>query len=135
MWIHLLSLNLIDGAGGNPVPVTPELGRNMFGGGEEDFEAYRAKRRQRERELEAKETEARELRARAKEIEQKLAVKKKASKAKQALVERLDRIEDQITERELQISAIIVEINLLEQSVAFRELDRRRRLLLLATMM
>lgn len=126
-----------------PVPPTPstetDLGRNMFGGGEAEFEEYKARRRARERDLEEKERSKRELKARLAQAEadlQKKAKAKKESKAKKALQERIERFEDQIAEAELQITAIMIEIKNMElEALRFREIDRRKRLLLLTALM
>lgn len=121
----------------DPSPATEtDIGRNMFGGGEAEYEEYRRKRRDRERELEAKEKDAEDLRARTREVEQKIVAKKKQTKAKQALQERFDRLSEQLAERELQITRIMVEIEEMErQAIVFNEMIRRRKLLLLVSMM
>lgn len=122
-----------------PAPTDTDLGRNMFGGGEAEFEEYKARRRARERDLEEKERSARELRARLAQAEadlQKKAKAKKESKARKALQERIERFEDQIAEAELQITAIMIEIKNMEMEAArFQMIDRRKRLLLLTALM
>lgn len=42
MWIHLLALGLIDGAGGGVVPPAPTAGANNFAGGRQAYR-YRGK--------------------------------------------------------------------------------------------
>lgn len=120
-------------------PVVIDEGQHSAGHGEHDWEGYKARRRQLEDEADRQRIEARDLQDRLDKAAEDLARKAKAkreSKAKRALQERIDRFTRELAEAELQITQTLLEIRRLEQEAEMLiALDRRRRLLLLATLM